>query len=300
MSPAREEAAPAAAAANPGAAARHPSGSAPPTPPAPPPPPWHSRFSAMHLTAAVFVLACGWAMTSLETPARRLDYVANLRRFLGYFLPPDFSDSASILRALAETAQIALLATALATVVALPLGAAGARTLMPAPIAALARLLLSGIRTVPSLIWALIAVAVIGPGPLAGVWGLAAYSLGYLGKFFADALESVDIEVARGLRAIGAGRLQAFQYGVWPAARPLLWSYVLWMLEYNLRSAAIIGYVGAGGLGVQLAAYQEYYQWEKFAAVLIYIFILVVLLDLAGERVRRRVTRRLPSSLSST
>jgi phosphonate transport system permease protein len=277
----------------------HPSGTEPPAPVLPPPPPWHSRFNALHVTAAAFLLACGWAAISLEGPSRRLDYWANLQRFIGYFLPPDFSDSPSILRSLAETAQIALLATAAATVVALPLGAAGARTLMPIPIAATARLILSAIRTVPSLIWAMIAVAVVGPGPLAGVWGLAAYSLGYLGKFFADALESVDVEIARGLRAIGAGQLQAFQYGVWPAARPLLWSYVLWMLEYNLRSAAIIGYVGAGGLGVQLAAYQEYYQWEKFAAVLVYIFGLVVVLDLAGERVRRRVTKRTHRPLSA-
>ena len=277
----------------------HPSAVQPP-PPNPPPPPWHSRFGAMHVTLLAFLLACGWAVLSLDGPSRRLDYWANLTRFAGYFLPPDFSDSGSTLRALAETAQIALLSTAVAAVMALPLGAAGARTLMPVPIAAAARLILSAVRTIPSLIWALIAVAVVGPGPLAGVCGLAAYSLGYLGKFFADALESVDIEVARGLRSIGAGRLQAFQYGVWPAARPLLWSYVLWMLEYNLRSAAIIGYVGAGGLGVQLAAYQEYYQWEKFAAVLVYIFGLVVLLDFAGERVRRRVTRRVAKSLSST
>jgi phosphonate transport system permease protein len=254
----------------------------------------------MHITLGAFLLACGWAWTSLEGPSRRLDYWANLKRFVGYFLPPDFSDSPSILRALVETAQIALLATALAALIALPLGAAGARTLMPRWVAATARLILSAVRTVPSLIWAMIAVAVVGPGPLAGVWGLAAYSLGYLGKFFADALESVDIEIARGLRAIGAGPLQAFQYGVWPAARPLLWSYVLWMLEYNLRSAAIIGYVGAGGLGVQLAAYQEYYQWEKFAAVLVYIFALVVLLDLAGERVRLRVTKHHARPLSST
>jgi phosphonate transport system permease protein len=278
----------------------HPSGTTPPPVQLPPPPPWHSRFNVMHITLFAFLLACGWAITSLEGPSRRLDYWGNLKRFVGYFLPPDFSESASILRALAETAQIALLATAVATVIAFPLGAMGARTLMPMPIAAAARLLLSAIRTIPSLIWALIAVAVVGPGPLAGVWGLAAYSLGYLGKFFADALESVDIEVARGLRAIGAGRMQAFQYGVWPAARPLLWSYVLWMLEYNLRSAAIIGYVGAGGLGVQLAAYQEYYQWEKFAAVLVYIFALVVILDFAGERVRLKVTRRVTKSLSST
>ncbi len=152
------------------------------------------------------------------------------------------------------------------------------------------------IRTIPSLIWALIAVAVVGPYPLAGVLGLTFYSLGYLGKFFSDAFESVDLEVARGLRAIGAGRIQAFQHGLWPNTRPLIWSYSLWMLEYNIRSASIVGYVGAGGVGVLLHVYQEYYQWDRFAAVLLFILALVTLLDLAGEWVRRQVAPRIPGT----
>ena len=152
------------------------------------------------------------------------------------------------------------------------------------------------IRTIPSLIWALIAVAVVGPHPLAGVIGLSFYSLGYLGKFFSDAFESVDLEVARGLRAIGAGRIQAFQHGLWPNTRPLIWSYSLWMLEYNIRSAAIVGYLGAGGVGVLLHVYQEYYQWDRFATVLLFILALVTLLDLAGEWVRRQVAPRIPGT----
>jgi len=98
------------------------------------------------------------------------------------------------------------------------------------------------------------------------------------------------------LRAIGAGRIQAFQHGLWPNARPLVWSYSLWMLEYNIRSASIVGYVGAGGVGVLLHIYQEYYQWDRFGAVLIFILGLVTLLDLAGEWVRRQVAPRIPGT----
>jgi phosphonate transport system permease protein len=123
---------------------------------------------------------------------------------------------------------------------------------------------MNGIRTIPSLIWALIAVAIVGANPLAGVIALTFYSIGYLGKFFSDAFESVDMDVARALRALGARRIQAFQFGVWPHARPLVWSYSLWMLEYNIRSAAIIGYVGAGGLGMLIHTYMEYYELAKF------------------------------------
>jgi phosphonate transport system permease protein len=265
----------------------------PPAPPAPASLPWHQRLDVLGVSLLLFIVAIVASTPALRGSGRELDYAGNLTRFLGYFFPPDLSVWPETLRALGETAQIAVMATAFAIVLALPLGVAGARTLSPRWLVTVSRMTLNVIRTVPSLIWALIGVAIVGANSLAGVIGLTFYSVGYLGKFFSDAFESVDINIARGLRAIGAGRIQAFQHGVWPHARPLVWSYVLWMIEYNLRSAAIIGYVGAGGLGVQLAGYQEYYQWEKFATVLLFILVLVTALDLLGEWVRGRITRRL-------
>lgn len=265
-----------------------------PTPPAPafPELPWYRRLDALSVTLLVFACAIVMSLPALRGSGRDLAYWDNARRFLGQFFPPDFSVAPQALAALAETAQIAVLATAGALVLSLPLGLAGARTLSPRWLVAVARLTLNLTRTIPSLLWALIAVAIVGANPLAGVIGLTAYSVGYLGKFFSDAFESVDLDVANGLRAIGAGRIQAFQHGVWPCARPLVWSYVLWMLEYNLRSATIIGYVGAGGLGVLLHGYQEYHAWDRFAAVLVFILVLVTLLDLLGEWVRGKVTKR--------
>ncbi len=266
-----------------------------PPPPSLPPQRWFERLNVLNVTLLLFLLAVFFSRDALRGSGRQLDYWANLTRFLGYFIPPDLSVWPETLRALLETAQIAVMATAFAIIISFPLGIAGARTLSPGWLAAAARMVLNAVRTVPSLIWALIGVAIVGANPLAGVIGLTFYSVGYLGKFFGDAFESVDIEVARGLRAIGASRLQAFQHGAWPYAKPLVWSYVLWMVEYNLRSAAIIGYVGAGGLGVQLASYQEYYEWRKFATVLLCILVLVTLLDLLGEQVRRRLTRKAPA-----
>jgi phosphonate transport system permease protein len=266
---------------------------APPQPPGLPTLRWYERLDVLSVSLLLFLLACFASTPALRGSGRELDYAGNLQRFAGYFFPPDFSVWPETLRALGETAQIAVMATAFAVVIALPLGVAGARTLSPRWLVACARMFLNAVRTVPSLIWALIGVAIVGANPLAGVIGLTFYSVGYLGKFFSDAFESVDVEIDRGLRAIGAGRIQAFQHGVWPHAKPLIWSYVIWMIEYNLRSAAIIGYVGAGGLGVQLAGYQEYYQWEKFATVLLFILVLVTTLDLLGESIRRRLTRKI-------
>ncbi len=256
----------------------------------PPPPP---RINVFTVTLAAFVLAAAASWPALRGSGRDLDTWGNITRFLGHFLPPDWSVWPETLRALGETFQIAVLATVFATLISLPLAALGARTLAPRWLTVPARLLMNFARTVPSLVWALFGVAVVGANPLAGVVALTLYSLGYLGKFFSDAFESVDSEVARGLSALGAGRVQAFQYGLWPHARPLVASHVLWMLEYNLRAASIIGYVGAGGLGAQLASYYEYYAWDKVATVLVFILALVTALDLLGDWVRRRVTRSL-------
>jgi phosphonate transport system permease protein len=257
---------------------------------------WHQRLNVTTVSLFVFLIAIVASLPAMRGSGRELDHAANLIRFLKRFFPPDFSVAGQILAALAETVQIAVMATLFSVVLAFPLAAAGAQTLSPRWLVGIARMVMNCIRTIPSLIWALVAVAVVGPHPLAGVVGLTFYSLGYLGKFFSDAFESVDLEVARGLRAIGAGRIQAFQHGLWPNARPLVWSYSLWVLEYNIRSASIVGYVGAGGVGGLLHIYQEYYQWDRFAAVLIFILVLVTLLDLAGEWVRRQVAPRIPGT----
>lgn len=263
-----------------------------PTPPPFKELPWHSRVNVASVSLVLFILLVAASVGVLGGSGRQLDYWANLTRFLGRFFPPDFSVLGDAFAALAETIQIAAMATLFAIILSLPVAVAGARTLAPAWMVFCTRMLMNAIRTIPSLVWALIAVAIVGANPLAGVIALTFYSMGYLGKFYSDAFESVDVEVARALRALGAGTVQTFQYGLWPNARPLVWSYSLWMLEYNIRSAAIIGYVGAGGIGLQLHTYQEYYQWDRFATVLLMILVLVSLLDFLGERVRRQITRR--------
>jgi phosphonate transport system permease protein len=272
------------------APAQPPNPARPGLPAEPPPPP---RINVFTVTLAAFALAAIASWPALRGSGRDLDTWANLTRFLGHFFPPDWSVWRETLRALGETFQIAVLATVFATLLSLPLAALGARTLSPPWLVVPARLLMNFARTVPSLVWALFGVAIVGANPLAGVVALTLYSLGYLGKFFSDAFESVDAEVARGLSALGANRVQAFQYGLWPHAKPLIASHVLWMLEYNLRAASIIGYVGAGGLGAQLASYYEYFAWDKVATVLLFILALVTLLDLLGEWLRRRITRSL-------
>jgi phosphonate transport system permease protein len=273
-------------------------------PAAPPPPPaapaagrptqgWLHRLDASGVLLILLLVCVAASLPALRGSGRDIDWSATLLRKFHEFFPPDFSDWRLIVSTMGETFQIAVLATCFATLLSLPLAAAGSRSIAPRWVVLPTRFLMNAIRTVPSLVYALLAVAFVGANSLAGVLALTFYSMGYLGKFFSDAFESVDADVARGLKAIGASPVQAFQHGLWPHARPLVWSHVLWMLEYNVRSAAIIGYVGAGGVGVLLQAYQEHYRWERFGAVLCVILVLVVVLDFFGEWIRSRVARRL-------
>ncbi len=258
---------------------------------APPKLSWRERFTAFRATLLLFAVAVLISLPALRGSGRDLGYLENLRRFASQFFPPDLSVTPQVISALGETIQIAVMATVIAVLVALPLAAAGSQTVAPKWLNIGTRMVLNVIRTLPSLIWALVAVAVVGPNPLAGVIGLTFYSIGYLGKFFSDAFESVDTSVSNGLRSLGAHPVQAFQYGMLPQLKPLVMSHALWMLEYNIRSAAIIGYVGAGGIGLLLHTYQEFGQWDRFATVLLFILILVTTLDFFGEWLRGKIVR---------
>lgn len=253
--------------------------------------PLRERFTAFGATLALFLILVVVSLPAMTGAGRDLNYLQNFRRFAGQFFPPDFSVAAQILNALGETVQIAVMATFFAVILALPLAVAGAQTSAPRWMNLTTRMILNAVRTLPSLIWALLAVAVVGANSLAGVIGLTFYSLGYLGKFFSDAFESVDTEIADGLRRGGADRIQAFQFGLLPQIKPLILSHALWMLEYNIRSAAIIGYVGAGGIGLLLHTFQEFGQWQKFSTVLLFILALVTALDFFGEWLRGKLTK---------
>ena len=164
---------------------------------------WHERLNVLNVSLLLFLLAVISSVGVLRGSGRDLDYAANVRRFLANFFPPDFSVTGQTLIGLWETFEIAVMATAFAIVISVPIAMAGAQTLSPRWLVFIARQIMNGIRTIPSLIWALLAVAIVGANPLAGVIGLTFYSVGYLGKFFSDAFESVDIDVARALRASG-------------------------------------------------------------------------------------------------
>ncbi len=257
--------------------------SAPPPTETPP----RLRLDGVDWSFSLFLVLVAVAALGVEGSGRDLDYWANLTRFAGRFWPPDLTVLPQVCTGLIETARIAVVSTALALLLSLPLALASSRTIAPWYLAIPARLVLNAVRTVPSLIWAVLAVAVVGANSFAGMLALTGYSVGYLATFFAQSIDAADQWPAASLRAMHANPVQAFRWGTWPQLRPQLASHGLWMLEYNLRSAAIVGYVGAGGVGTLLHTYQEYAQWDRFATVMLAILVLVTVIDWAGQRLRR-------------
>jgi len=158
-------------------------------------------------------------------------------------------------------------------------------------VSSLTRSLLNGIRTIPAIVWALLCVAALGLGPLAGVCALTAYSTGYLTKFFYEAFENVDPKPVSALKEIGASSSSAFIHAVWPAAKPALLTSVLFTAEYNVRSASILGIVGAGGIGFYIKEYIDYRFFPAMTAALVMILVVVLILDAASGIIRRHLVK---------
>ena len=192
--------------------------------------------------------------------------------------------------ALMETIHIAALGTLLALVLALPVGVLAARNLVPfTPLNLLAKLVLVSSRSVNSLVWALLFVGIFGPGALAGTLAIAFRSIGFVGKLFGEALEEAHPGPIEALAAAGAPWTSRMTYGFWPQVKPAFWSIALFRFDINVRESAVLGLVGAGGIGMALDAALNLFQWDRVALILVAILAVVVLTEVAVTFVRQRV-----------
>jgi phosphonate transport system permease protein len=153
----------------------------------------------------------------------------------------------------------------------------------------LARLLLVSSRSVNSLVWALLFVAVFGPGALAGTLAIAFRSIGFVGKLVGEALEETQRGPIEALEAAGAPWPSRLAFGWWPQVKPAFWSIVLFRWDINVRESAVLGLVGAGGIGMALDSAMNLFQWNRVAMVLLAIFTVVVVAEVIVTQVRKRL-----------
>ncbi len=192
--------------------------------------------------------------------------------------------------AMVETLHIASLGTLLALVMAIPVGIMGANNIVQIPLLNwLAKLILVSSRSVNSLVWALLFVAIFGPGAFAGTVCIGFRSVGFVGKLFAEALEETDPGPIEALTAAGAPWSSIFLKGYWPQVAPAFWGIFLFRWDINVRESAVIGLVGAGGIGMVLDTALNLFYWDRVSVILLSIFVVVILAELLVTSIRKRV-----------
>lgn len=225
--------------------------------------------------------------------ARLVRGLANLATFLSGLFPPDLSKLPTLSDALLETLQIAWLGTLFGFALALPVALLATRTIFGPVVTAPFRFLLALVRTIPSLLWALIFVAAFGLGPLAGTCAISCYTLGYLGTLFYEAFEGVDQEVLEAVRGVGCGRLPLMRFALLPEAANQILGQLLFVFEYNVRASSIMGFVGAGGIGFYMLGYVQLLDYQSLLTALLVTLAVVVLIDYLSAWVRRKALAEL-------
>ncbi|KAF3889105.1 MULTISPECIES: phosphonate ABC transporter, permease protein PhnE [Nostocales] len=252
------------------------------------------RFSWVShlLMACIVIIVYGWALQGLKVDFQLLkDSWFHIIDFVSRLFPPNTSWDIlyKTAKALVETVQMSVLGTTIGALLSLPIAVASARNVAPVWLRWLANFLQNAVRSVPSIILGLLFVAATGLGPLAGTLALGIYTIGYLAKFYQQAIEAVDPRSIESLQVAGASRLQVAQYGLLPQVLPLMLGYTLWMFEYNIRAASVLGAVGAGGFGFELKSYIDGFEYTKATTMILILCVVVTIIDALSSKLRQRL-----------
>ena len=256
----------------------------------------HKQRMIKHWLITIVVLAIivwGFAgMPALELKSKSIEVLKSI--FNGLFHPDwDYvyiPAGEDLLRGLLETFAIAVIGTFIAAVICIPFAFLGARNLVKVrPVTGITKFILSVIRVFPEIVMALIFIKAVGPGSFSGVLALGIHSVGMLGKLFIEDIESLDFSSAEALKASGANKTKTLVFAVIPQILPSFLSLILYRFELNLRSASILGLIGAGGIGTPLIFALQTRSWDRVGIILIGLVIMVAIVDFISGAIRKRI-----------
>ncbi len=241
---------------------------------------------------SLLILAASWRYISGLTLWEFVgDAPAQARDLFGRMTPPDWGSTAGLLHPLWDTITIATFGTLLAVIAAVPVALLAARNTAPFPaVRPFALLLIVSSRSINALVWALLLVALFGPGQVAGILAIAFRSIGFIAKLLYETIEESDPAPAEAVAATGAGGPLVLAYGIWPQVLPAFAGITLFRWDINIREATILGLVGAGGIGLPLDAAVSALQWPRAAMILLLIVGLVLAAEVVSARARQAVT----------
>jgi phosphonate transport system permease protein len=243
--------------------------------------------TAVILGAIVVLLGLSWYPTEMNNWTRLFKGNDFLTSMIGQFLDPDFTSLRLYLVKMLETVQIALWGTVLAIIFGAPLALLASSNIAPAWVVFPMRRLMDASRAINDLVFAVLFVAVVGLGPLPGVLAIFVHNLGVVSKLFSEAVEAIDARPVEGVRTTGATRLQEILYGVIPQVIPLWSSFSLYRFETNVRSATVLGIVGAGGIGFTFNEAFKGFRFEEASAIIIVMVVTVSVIDMISSRLRK-------------
>jgi phosphonate transport system permease protein len=248
--------------------------------------PRRSLLSYASWVAILLILAGSWQGADMR-PLDLWHDKGNMAEYASEFFPPNFSQWRYYVEEMVITLQIAVWGTALAVVSAVPLSLLASSNITPWWVHQPVRRVLDAFRAINEMVFAMLFVVAVGLGPFAGVLALWIHTTGILAKLFSEAVEAIDPQPVEGIRSTGASALHEIVYGVVPQVMPLWVSFTLYRLESNVRSASVVGMVGAGGIGVVLWEIIRSFQYAETAAVMIIIVASVSLIDVLSAQVRK-------------
>src|SRR3989338_8894558 len=245
------------------------------------------------LIGLMVVIIYYWAITGTETnPANFAKGIPFMADFIKRMFPPDISNLGRFLLKAVETLQMAIVGSSLGALVALPLSFLAARNIMPYKfVYHSVRGIFDIFRGINEIVWGLIFVAMVGLGPFPGVLALAAHVTGALGRYFSEAIETVDSEVIKAIISTGANKVQVIIRGIFPQVKPLFVNYMLYYLENNFRAATVLGLVGAGGIGMELLTSMRLFRNREVLTILIIMVAMVTFIDRFSAYIRKKITK---------
>jgi phosphonate transport system permease protein len=236
--------------------------------------------------ALLGILAWSWQGAEMR-PLALVSDSANMAKYAADFFPPDFADWRIYVAEMIVTVQVAVWGTLLAVICAIPLGLLSSSNIAPPWLYQPVRRLMDAARAINEMVFAMLFIVAVGLGPFAGVLALWVHTTGILAKLFSEAVEAIDPHPVEGIRATGANVLEEIVYGVIPQVMPLWVSYTLYRFESNVRSASVVGMVGAGGIGVVLYEVIRSFQYAQTSAVMVIVIVFVTAIDLVSARIRK-------------
>ena len=232
------------------------------------------------------LLAASWEGADMR-PAELFRDSGNMATYAADFFPPNFRQWRIYVDEMVVTLQIALWGTALAVVTAVPMALLASSNIVPWWVYQPVRRLMDACRAINEMVFAMLFVVAVGLGPFAGVLALWIHTSGILAKLFSEAVEAIDPQPVEGIRSTGASAMHEIVYGVIPQVIPLWISFTLYRFESNVRSASVVGMVGAGGIGVVLWEIIRGFQYAETGAVMLIIILSVSIIDLVSARIRQ-------------